>query len=77
MNELTRKDAHPLPRIDVTLDALSDSRLFSTLDLASGYWQDEVEPTDRDKTVFTTSFRLYQFEAWHLGCAMLPVCSKG
>eukprot|EP00731_Ephydatia_muelleri_P006907 Em0003g1155a len=39
VNEVTRKDAYPLPRINGTLETLSDSKIFSTLDLASGYWQ--------------------------------------
>ncbi|KRZ65375.1 Retrovirus-related Pol polyprotein from transposon, partial [Trichinella papuae] len=62
LNNLTRKDAHPLPRIDDTLDALAGAQWFSTLDLASGYWQDEVEQQDREKTAFTTPFGLYQFK---------------
>ena len=33
LNALTRKDAYPLPRIDDTLDTLSGSKWFSTLDL--------------------------------------------
>ncbi len=48
LNEVTQKDAQPLPRIDDTLDALSAARYFSTLDLASGYWQVEVSPIDRE-----------------------------
>ena len=36
MNKVTRKDAYPLPRIDDTLETLSQPQLFSTLDLASG-----------------------------------------
>ena len=37
INSLTKKDAHPLPHIDDTLDALSGSKLFSAINLASGY----------------------------------------
>ena len=55
VNSITRKDAYPLPRIDDMMDALSGSKLFSTLDLLSGYLQVEVDPKDREKTAFCTS----------------------
>ncbi|KRX61767.1 Retrovirus-related Pol polyprotein from transposon 17.6 [Trichinella sp. T9] len=72
LNNLTRKDAHPLPRIDDTLDALAGAQWFSTLDLASGYWQVEVEPQDREKTAFTTPLGLYQFKVMPFGLCNAP-----
>ena len=52
VNAVTRKDAYPLPRVDDTFDTLAGSSWFSTLDLKSGYWQVEVNPSDREKTAF-------------------------
>ena len=44
LNLATVKDAYPLPRIDDTLDMLAGKKWFSTLDLASGYWQVSLSP---------------------------------
>ena len=54
INTVTCKDAYLLPRVDDILETLADSQLFSTLNLASGYWQMEVEPDDREKLLFTS-----------------------
>ncbi|KAE8971594.1 hypothetical protein PR001_g26841, partial [Phytophthora rubi] len=62
LNKITKKDVYPLPRIDETLEALGGARLFTTLDLRSGYWQIGMAPGDRDKTAFTTKQGLYRFK---------------
>ncbi len=54
LNDVTRKDAYPLPRIDDTLESLRGSNYFRTLDLYSGYWQVEMDQQDIGKTVFVT-----------------------
>ena len=72
MNEVTRKDAYPLPRINDTLETLSDSKIFSTLDLASGYWQVELTENDRQKTAFCTTEGLYEFKVMPFGLCNAP-----
>ncbi|XP_055854500.1 uncharacterized protein LOC129918155 [Episyrphus balteatus] len=49
LNDVTKKDSYPLPRISDTLDAMEGAQWFSTLDLKSGYWQVEIHPEDREK----------------------------
>ena len=72
LNKVTVKDSHPLPRTDDTLDALSGSVYFSTIDLSSGYWQVAVHPEDSEKTAFTTGDGLYQFKVMPMGLTNAP-----
>lgn len=72
VNDVTRKDAYPLPRVDDCLDSLSKSKLFSTLDLQSGYWQVEVKEEDRAKTAFVTRNGLYEYIVMPFGMSNSP-----
>ena len=62
------KDAYPLPRICDTLDMLAGKRWFSTLDLASGYWQVSLSPEARCKT----HSGLFQFKVMSFGLCNAP-----
>ena len=72
VNSVTRKDTYPIPKIDETLDTLAGAKLFSTLDLRSGYWQVEVKPEHREKTAFYTSEGLFEFNVMPFGLCNAP-----
>ena len=72
LNDVTVNDAYPLPRIDNTLDMLASKQWFSTLDLASGYWQVSLSQEARVKTAFATHSGLFQFRVMPFGLCNAP-----
>ena len=72
VNNVTRKDAYPLPRIDDCLDTLAEAKWFCTLDLTSGYWQVAMDENSRCKTAFVTQQGLFEFEVMPFGLCNAP-----
>ena len=72
LNDVTVKDAYPLPRIDSCLDQLSSAKIFSTLDLQSGYWQQELEESSKPKTAFISKYGLYEYNMLPFGLCGAP-----
>ncbi|KAG1926021.1 interleukin-1 receptor accessory protein-like 1-A [Pimephales promelas] len=72
LNSVTKKDAFPLPRIEDSLTSLTQAAWYSTLDLASGYWQVQVEGRDQEKTAFTTPFGLFEWDRMPFGLCNAP-----
>ena len=72
LNKVTRKDTFPLPRVDDLLDQIGQSKYFTTLHLASGYWQIRVAPSSREKTAFVTPHGLFQFRVMPFGLTNAP-----
>ena len=54
LNAVTVKNKYPLPRIDVPFDQLAGAKVFSKIDLRSGYHQIKIRPCDIPKTAFST-----------------------
>jgi hypothetical protein len=61
LNEVTIKNKYPLPRIDILFDQLTEARVFSKIDLRSGYHQIHIRPEDIPKTAFTTRYGLFEY----------------
>ena len=73
LNAATVKDAFPLPRVDDSLPALSSSRWFSTLDLASGYLQLAMDPNTQEKSAFVIPSRYaYEWNVMPFGLCNAP-----
>ena len=56
LNRVTIKNWYPLPRIDDLLDQLRGVRVYSKIDLHTGYHQLRVRETDIPKTTFRTRY---------------------
>ena len=67
LNKVTKPDAFPVPKVDECIDAVSGSKIFSTLDLTSGYFQVPVKEEDIPKTAFISKHGLYEFTSTLFG----------
>jgi hypothetical protein len=61
LNDVTIKDKYPLPCIEDLLNQMRGGRVFSKIDLRSGYHQMKIRPSDIPMTTFSTRYRLYEF----------------
>jgi hypothetical protein len=72
LNDVTVKNKYSLPRIEDLFDRMRGARVFSKIDLRSGYHQMKIRPSDIPKTDFSTRYELYEFTVMSFGLTKTP-----
>jgi hypothetical protein len=72
LNDATVKNKYPLPRVEDLFDQMSGARVFSKIDLRSGYHQMKIRPSYIPKTIFSTRYGLYEFTIMSFGLTNAP-----
>ena len=72
LNQVSNHDAYPVPRVDDALRGLKGARWFSTLDLASAYWQIPMDSESSRKAAFTTHRGLFEPKRMPFGLRSAP-----
>lgn len=72
LNQKTVDDKYPIPNITDVLDKLRKCHYFTTLDLANGFYQIEMEPKDIPKTAFNIEHGHFEFLRMPMGLKNAP-----
>jgi hypothetical protein len=72
LNDVTIKNKYPLPRIEDLFDQMRGVKVFSNIDLRSGYHQLKIRLEDISKTAFTSRYGLYEFTVMSFGLTNAP-----
>ena len=72
LNNVSVRNAYPLPNIDDIFTHLGNAKFYSCLDLKSGYWQIRMADKDKAKTAFTSHLGLFEFNVMPFGLTNAP-----
>ncbi|WVZ52193.1 hypothetical protein U9M48_003277 [Paspalum notatum var. saurae] len=72
LSAVTVKNKCPLPHIDIPFDQLAGARVFSKIDLRSGYYQIKIREEDIPKTAFSSRYGLYEYLVMSFGLTNAP-----
>jgi hypothetical protein len=72
LNDVTVKNKYLLPRIKDLFDQMRGARVFSKIDLQSGYRQMKIRPSDIPKMAFSIRYGLYEFTVMSFGLTNAP-----
>jgi hypothetical protein len=72
LNEVTIKNKYPLLKIEDLFDQLNGAKVFSKIDLRTGYHQLKVREPDIPKTAFTTRYGLFEYTIMSFGLTNAP-----
>jgi hypothetical protein len=72
LNDVTVKNKYSLPHIEDLFDQMRGARVFSNIDLRSGYHQIKIRPSDIPKTTFSNRHGLYEFTVMSFGLTNAP-----
>ena len=68
LNKALKRERYQLPTLDDILPELSKARIFSTIDLKSGYWHVSLDEASSLLTIFSTPYGRYRWLRMPFGC---------
>ena len=72
VNDKTKSDSFPIPRITDCIDQIGNAKFFSTFDILKGYWQVPLTQRAREISAFVTPSGLYQYKVMPFGMKNAP-----
>ena len=72
VNDKTKSDSFPIPRIADCIDQIGNAKFVSTFDMLKGYWQVPLTLRAREISAFVTPSGLYQYKVMPFGMKNAP-----